>query len=193
MISGQPFACCMIRCGLVWHIYSKEQSAVHKMINKLQEGRFYHGNVALCYLTFMPLPPSQDEKAVDKDQQKTQSLANLCWLAVGFMGPDEVTVTPPVPCIMRVVIVLYRLSSCTEYCLVPNQQKRSNSILRHALWGHVKGGYIWSRCQMNRRHLKSPGSCWMKSNMHRKNAATEKSIAAFTWYSVRVFLFYEMA
>lgn len=65
----------------------------------------------------MPLPPSQDQKAVDEDPQKSQSPSNLCWLAVGFMGPDEVAVTPPVPCIMRVAIVVYRLSCCTEYCL----------------------------------------------------------------------------
>lgn len=133
----------------------------------------------------MSLPPSQDQKAVDKDPQKSQSLANLCWLAVGFMGPDEVAATLfPALCVSQLF--------CTDLVAVQNTALSPINILRHALWGHVKGGYIWSRCQMNRRHLKSPGSCWMKSNMHRKNAATEKLIAAFTRYSVRFFFVFFM-
>ncbi|CAJ1087321.1 protein ALP1-like [Xyrichtys novacula] len=49
------------------------------------------------------------------------SFTKLCGLAEGFMAPDEVTVRAPIPCMMRVAIVLYRLGSCAEYRLVSNQ------------------------------------------------------------------------
>lgn len=49
------------------------------------------------------------------------SFMKLCELVEGFMAPDDITVRAPIPRMMRVAIVLYRLGSCAEYRLVANQ------------------------------------------------------------------------
>ncbi len=41
------------------------------------------------------------------------------------MAPEEETVRNPIPLIMHVTVVLYKLGSCAEYLVVANQLTRA--------------------------------------------------------------------
>uniref|UniRef100_A0A667WS05 DDE Tnp4 domain-containing protein n=1 Tax=Myripristis murdjan TaxID=586833 RepID=A0A667WS05_9TELE len=58
------------------------------------------------------------------------SFMKLCTLMERHMAPEEVTVRPPVPLIMRVAIVLYKLGSCAEYRVIANQFGISKSSVK---------------------------------------------------------------
>lgn len=72
-------------------------------------------------------------------QMKRQSFTKLCGLVEGFMAPDKVTVRAPIPFIMRVAIVLYRLGSCAEYSLVSNQFGMHKSTVKKFVYMFCKG------------------------------------------------------
>ncbi len=55
------------------------------------------------------------------------------------MAPDDTTVRAPIPCIMRVTHVLYRLGSCVEYHLVSNQFSIHKSTVKKLTYMFCKG------------------------------------------------------
>ncbi|KAK7925645.1 hypothetical protein WMY93_007955 [Mugilogobius chulae] len=54
----------------------------------------------------------------------------LCSIMERYMAPDDVTVRAPVPLIMRIAVVLYKLGSCAEYRVVANQFGISKSSVK---------------------------------------------------------------
>ena len=54
-------------------------------------------------------------------------------------GPDDATVRAPIPLMMRVAIVLYKLGSCGEYRLVANQFGIHKSTVKKFLYMFCKG------------------------------------------------------
>lgn len=49
------------------------------------------------------------------------SFMRLCTLMSPYMAPEATTVRAPIPLVMRIAIVLYKLGSCAEYRVVANQ------------------------------------------------------------------------
>lgn len=93
----------------------------------------------------------------------------------GFMAPDEVAVTPPIPGIPHVVIVLDSRGSCAEYHLVSDQftnaqlkKKSSRTYWKSVLKGSMKD--------------QTPNEIARHEAAHfRKYAAAEQSVAPCTW------------
>uniref|UniRef100_A0A8C7WXN8 DDE Tnp4 domain-containing protein n=1 Tax=Oryzias sinensis TaxID=183150 RepID=A0A8C7WXN8_9TELE len=67
------------------------------------------------------------------------SFVKLCALMESHMAPEEVTVRAPVPLIMRVAVVLYKLGSCAEYRVVANQFGISRSSVKKFVYMFCKG------------------------------------------------------
>uniref|UniRef100_A0A3P9HZR1 DDE Tnp4 domain-containing protein n=1 Tax=Oryzias latipes TaxID=8090 RepID=A0A3P9HZR1_ORYLA len=68
-----------------------------------------------------------------------QSFMKLCALMESLMAPKDVTVRAPVPLIMRVAVVLYKLVSCAEYRVVANQFGISRSSVKKFVYLFCKG------------------------------------------------------
>lgn len=67
------------------------------------------------------------------------SFYKLCKIVEPFMSPEAICVRAPVPFLMRVAIVLYKLSSCGEYRVVANQFGVHKSSVK-------KFVYMFCRC-----------------------------------------------
>uniref|UniRef100_A0A3P9JGM7 DDE Tnp4 domain-containing protein n=1 Tax=Oryzias latipes TaxID=8090 RepID=A0A3P9JGM7_ORYLA len=63
----------------------------------------------------------------------------LCSLMESHMVPEDVTVRAPVPLIMWVAVVLYKLGSCAEYRVVENQFGISRSSVKKFVYMFRKG------------------------------------------------------
>ncbi len=57
----------------------------------------------------------------------------------GFITPEEETVRNPIPLIMRVTVVLYKLGSCAEYRVVANQFGVQKSTGKKSVYIFCKG------------------------------------------------------
>ena len=68
-----------------------------------------------------------------------RSFVKLCALMESYMAPDDATVRAPIPLMMRVAIVLYKLGSCGEYRLVANQFGIHKSTVKKFLYMFCKG------------------------------------------------------
>ncbi|XDV14258.1 hypothetical protein PO909_002432 [Leuciscus waleckii] len=72
-------------------------------------------------------------------RMKRQSFTRLCGLVEEFMSPEDVTIRNPIPLIMRVAIVLYKLGSCAEYRVVANQFGVDKSTVQKFVYMFCKG------------------------------------------------------
>lgn len=71
-------------------------------------------------------------------RMKRRSFMKLCALMESHMAPEEVTVRSPVPLIMRVAIVLYKLGSSAEYRIIANQFGISKSSVKKFVYMFCK-------------------------------------------------------
>ncbi|CAJ1071691.1 uncharacterized protein LOC127630384 isoform X2 [Xyrichtys novacula] len=134
--------------AIVFSLLLKQQLATNALLldalqRRRREEEAFIVSAVQC-LPALPMPPPKTKKLWMKIRSKDwwervvlleftdlewkqnfrmtrSSFTKLCGLAEGFMAPDEVTIRAPIPCMMRVAIVLYRLGSCAEYRLVSNQ------------------------------------------------------------------------
>ncbi len=117
-----------------------------------------------------------------------QSFTRLCWLIQGFMSPEEETVRNPIPLIMRVTVVLYKLGSCAEYRVVANQFGVHKSTVK-------KSVYIFCKGMMNRPILdliRMQGEMETSEIGNRTDDVEQSNrFNAFTWHYIYLVRFIE--
>lgn len=144
------FFCVLLLCKVLLLIKQQREFVGLMMFEvmkkrRAQEANLFRGCVSLRSMSIeLPLPPTKSRtvwmKVRSKDwwqrvvllefsdlewklnfRMSRRSFTRLCELVEGFMAPEEETVRNPIPLIMRVAIVLYKLGSCAEYRVVANQ------------------------------------------------------------------------
>uniref|UniRef100_A0A3P9MF02 DDE Tnp4 domain-containing protein n=1 Tax=Oryzias latipes TaxID=8090 RepID=A0A3P9MF02_ORYLA len=138
------------------------QARLYTFWHNLMRERQQEDNLILPAITLVPLPPPQTRshwmKVRSKDwwemvvllefsndewkqnfRMTRLSFMKLCALMESHMAPEDVTVRAPVPLIMRVAVVLYKLGSCAEYRVVANQFVIIRSSVKKFFYMFCKG------------------------------------------------------
>uniref|UniRef100_A0A3P9HXL1 DDE Tnp4 domain-containing protein n=1 Tax=Oryzias latipes TaxID=8090 RepID=A0A3P9HXL1_ORYLA len=138
------------------------QARLYTFWHNLMRERQQEDNLIPPAITLVPLPPPQTRshwmKVRSKDwwemvvllefsndewkqnfRMTRLSFMKLCALMESHMAPEDVTVRAPVPLIMRVAVVLYKLGSCAEYKVLANQFGISRSSVKTFFYMFCKG------------------------------------------------------